>query len=101
MFIFYSTYVMPECKIYSQVSGYLLQTAQSWANAGVTEDGHCQGACRPQWFFYVPNLDGTDINVILRFTRDTQSPMLTAIFLFHNCRYRGSNPCRRRGRRMW
>ena len=35
-------------------SGYLLQTAQSWANAGVTEDGHCQGACRPQWFFYVP-----------------------------------------------
>ena len=26
--------------------GYLLQTAQSWANAGVTEDGHCQGACR-------------------------------------------------------
>ena len=39
----------------SQVSGYLLQTAQSWANAGVTEDGHCHGACRPQWFFYVPN----------------------------------------------
>ena len=39
----------------SQVSGYLLQTPQSWANAGVTEDGHCQGACRPQWFFYVPN----------------------------------------------
>ena len=39
----------------SRVSGYLLQTAQSWANAGVTEDGHCQGACRPQWFFYVPN----------------------------------------------
>ena len=39
----------------SQVSSYLLQTAQSWANAGVTEGGHCQGACRPQWFFYVPN----------------------------------------------
>ena len=29
----------------SQVSGYLLQTAQSWANAGVSEDGHCQDAC--------------------------------------------------------
>ena len=39
----------------SQFSGYQLQTAQFWANAGVTEDGHCQGACRPQWFFYVPN----------------------------------------------
>ena len=38
----------------SQVSDYLLQTTQSWANAGVTEDGHCQGDCRPQWFFYVP-----------------------------------------------
>ena len=24
--------------------GYLLQTAQYWANTGVTEDGHCQGA---------------------------------------------------------
>ena len=35
----------------SQVSVILLQTAQSWANTGVTEDGHCQGACRPQWFF--------------------------------------------------
>ena len=37
--------------------GYLLQTTQSWAkpNAGVTEDGHCQGACRPQWFFFVQN----------------------------------------------
>ena len=46
----------------SQFSGYKLQTAQSWANAGVTEDGHCQGACRPQWFFYVPIWDGTDIN---------------------------------------
>ena len=21
---------------------------------GDTEGGHCQGACRPQWFFYVP-----------------------------------------------
>ena len=41
--------------VWSQVSGYLLQRAQSWANAGVTEDGHCQGACRPQWFLYVPN----------------------------------------------
>ena len=69
---------------WSRVSGYLLQTAQSWANTGVTEDGHCQGACHPQWFFYVPNWDGTDINVILRFTRDTQSPMLRAIFLYHN-----------------
>ena len=40
---------------FSQVSGYLLQAAQSWAIAGVTEDGHCQGACCPQWFFYVSN----------------------------------------------
>ena len=39
----------------SQFSGYLLQAAQYWANAGVTEDGHCQDACRPQWFFYVLN----------------------------------------------
>ena len=31
----------------TQVSGYLLQTVQSWANAVVTKDGHCQGACRP------------------------------------------------------
>ena len=36
-----------------------------------TEDGHCQGVCRPLWFFYVPNWDGTDINKILRFTMDT------------------------------
>ena len=43
-------YISCDCstvKLISQVSGYLLQTAQSWANAGVTEDGHCQGACRP------------------------------------------------------
>ena len=39
----------------SQVSGYLLQTPHSWTNAGVTEDGHCQGVCRPQWFFYIQN----------------------------------------------
>ena len=78
--------------------GYLLQTAQSWANAGVTEDCHCQGACR-QWFFYVPTWDGTDINVILRFTSDTQSPMLWARFWYHNCRFRKSNPCGRRQRR--
>ena len=31
------------------------EIAQSWANAGAAEDGHCQGACRPRWFFYVPN----------------------------------------------
>ena len=53
------------------VSGYVLQTAQTWANAGDTEDGHCQGACSPQWFCYVPYSEGTDINAILRFTRDT------------------------------
>ena len=63
---------------YTMFLSYLLQTAQSWANAGVTKDSHCQGACRPQWFFYVPNWDGTDINVILRFTRDTQSPMFNS-----------------------
>jgi len=76
----------------SRVSGYLLQTAQTCANAGVTETCHCQGACRLQWFFYVPNWDGTDINVLLRFTRDIQSPMLRTRFVYHNCRYRGSNP---------
>jgi len=43
-----------------------------------TEGGHCQGACRPQWFFYVPDWDGTDIDVTLWFTRDKQSPKLRA-----------------------
>ena len=33
-------------------------------------------ACRPQWSFYVPNWDETDINMIIQFTRDTQSPMV-------------------------
>ena len=32
----------------------------------LTEGGHCQGACRPGWFFYVPNWEKTDVNVILR-----------------------------------
>ena len=41
----------------SQVSGYILQTAQSWTNAGVTEDGHCQGACRPQCFFFTSQIE--------------------------------------------
>ena len=46
---------------------------------GHCQGGHCQGT-RPQWFFYVSNCDGTNINMILRFTRDTQSPMLRARF---------------------
>ena len=71
---------------------HLLQTAQSRANAGVTEDGHCQGACRPQWFFYDPNWDGTDINVILRLTRDTQSPMLRARFFLSQLPVPGIEP---------
>ena len=38
---------------WSQVSGYLLQAALSWANAGVTEPE--DGAFRLHWFFYVPS----------------------------------------------
>ena len=37
-----------------------------------TEGGRCQTACHPQWFFYVPNGDGTDINMIIQFMKDTQ-----------------------------
>ena len=37
-----------------------------------------------QWFFYIPHWNGTDINVILRFTRDTESPMLRARFVHQN-----------------
>ena len=35
------------------------------------ECGQCQDACCPRWFYYFPIWDGTDINVILRFTRDS------------------------------
>ena len=45
-----------------------------------TESGHYQGACRPQWFFYIPNLNGTDTNVILRFMRDTVSNVESQVF---------------------
>ena len=44
-----------------------------------TEGGHCQGACRPQWFFYVPlqvSETAPPFNVVMRATRATQSPML-------------------------
>ena len=46
---------------------------------GNTEGGHCQGACRPQWFFYVPlqvSETAPPFYVVMRATRDTQSPML-------------------------
>ena len=44
-----------------------------------TEGDHCQGACRPQWFFYVRNWDGTDIKIYKGYT----APMLKATFC-HN-----------------
>ena len=43
-----------------------------------TESGHCQGACRSQWFFYVPlqvSETAPPFYVVMRATRDTQSPM--------------------------
>ena len=47
-----------------------------------TEDGHCHWSL-PGGLLYslVPNWDGTDINMIFSFMRDTQSPMLTSRFL--------------------
>ena len=36
----------------------------------VLYNGQC--ACHPQRSLYMPNCEGTDIKVILRFTRDTQ-----------------------------
>ena len=50
-----------------------------WVNVGDTESGHCQGACRSQWFFYVPlqvSETALPFYVVMRATRDTQSPML-------------------------
>ena len=45
-----------------------------------TEDGHCHGACRSQWFFYVPNWDGSDINDITIDSRDhPKRNMVTAV----------------------
>ena len=44
----------------------------SWPFCAVTESDHCPGVCHPQWFFYVPKWDGTYINAIHWFTRDTQ-----------------------------
>ena len=42
--------------------------------------GHYQAAWRRQWFASLPNSDGTDVNVILRFTRATQPVLITSFF---------------------
>ena len=45
----------------------------------VTEGGHCQGACCPQWVFVIATQcqwDGTTIYVVMGATRDIHSPSL-------------------------
>ena len=63
------------------------------------EGGNCQRACHPQWFFYVPNWDRTNVNTVLWFTIPNFEDQ---VFLTPNaCHDRVLNPDRQQANHLY